>query len=178
MIENERNIRTELVIEAGKAMMRAARTAPKGKGIDQLEIALVQGESIKELAREMLQLDYRGGKYTFTRDSNNLLQAQCVVLIGYRACNLGLNCMHCGYPTCAAKPKEVPCAMNAIDVGVAVGSACAIAADWRVDTRVMYSAGLAAQKMGLLPNCSLVTAIPVSASSKNPFFDRKPTPSK
>jgi uncharacterized ferredoxin-like protein len=44
----------------------------------------------------------------------------------------------------------------------------------RVDTRVMFSAGLAAQRLEWLKGCRQVMAIPVSASSKNPFFDRKP----
>jgi hypothetical protein len=48
------------------------------------------------------------------------------------------------------------------------------AADNRVDTRVMFSAGLAAQRLNWLEGCCQVFAIPVSASSKNPFFDRKP----
>ena len=47
------------------------------------------------------------------------------------------------------------------------------AADMRVDTRVMFSAGLAAQRLNYLEGCKSVYAIPVSASSKNPFFDRK-----
>ena len=64
--------------------------------------------------------------------------------------------------------------MNTIDVGIAIGSACAMAADMRVDTRVMFSAGLAAQRLDWLKGCKNVFAIPVSASSKNPFFDRKP----
>lgn len=58
------------------------------------------------------------------------------------------------------------------------GSACATAADMRVDTRVMFSAGLAAQRMNWLKDCKTVFAIPVSASSKNPFFDRKPKEEK
>ena len=38
----------------------------------------------------------------------------------------------------------------------------------------MFSAGLAAQRLNWLEGCTQVYAIPVSASSKNPFFDRKP----
>lgn len=86
----------------------------------------------------------------------------------------GLNCGHCGYATCAARAEGVPCALNSIDVGIAIGSACATAADMRVDTRVMFSVGLAAQQLNWLKDCKMVMAIPVSASSKNPFFDRKP----
>ena len=41
MIQNEREIRHEHVLEAVRQMMTAARTAPKGKGIDIIEIAMV-----------------------------------------------------------------------------------------------------------------------------------------
>ena len=71
------------------------------------------------------------------------------------------------------KPLDVPCAINSVDVGIAIGSACAMAADCRVDTRVMFSAGYAAQRLGWLGECKQVYAILISASSKNPFFDRK-----
>ena len=41
-------------------------------------------------------------------------------------------------------------------------------------TSSVFSAGLAAQRLNWLKDCKMVMAIPVSASSKNPFFDRKP----
>lgn len=112
------------------------------------------------------------------RDAANILQAECVIIIGTREQAQGLNCGHCGYPTCAGRPEGVPCAVNSVDVGIAIGSACATAADLRVDTRVMFSAGLAAQQLAWLPGCRSVYAIPVSASTKNPFFDRKPKEEK
>ena len=110
----------------------------------------------------------------FLRDADNILSAECVVLIGTREQAQGLNCGHCGYALCGDRPAGVPCAINTVDVGIAIGSACATAADNRVDTRVMFSAGLAAQRLNWLEGCRQVFAIPVSASSKNPFFDRKP----
>ena len=142
MIQNERDCRHEHVLDVARQMLTAARTAPKGKGID------------------------------------NILQAECVIIIGTREQTQGLNCGHCGFPTCAGRPEGVPCALNTVDVGIAVGSACAMAADLRVDTRVMFSAGLAAQRLDWLKECKTVFAIPVSASSKNPFFDRKPKEDK
>lgn len=36
----------------------------------------------------------------------------------------------------------------------------------------MYSAGMAAERLQLLPGCTQYFAIPISASSKSPFFDR------
>ena len=69
---------------------------------------------------------------------------------------------------------EAPCAFNTHDLGIAVGSAVSVAADLRTDCRVLYSGGVAALDMNLLPGCRAVLAIPLSATGKNPFFDRKP----
>lgn len=174
MILNERDCRHEQVLRAGRQMMTAARTAPKGKGIDVVETAMVTDEDIRVLSKKMVELSEEKGMKFFLRDAENILQAECVVIIGTREQAQGLNCGHCGYATCEERAEGVPCALNTVDVGIAVGSACATAADMRVDTRVMFSAGLAAQRLGWLPDCRMVLAIPVSASSKNPFFDRKP----
>ena len=174
MIINERDIRNENVVDIAKKMMIAARTAPKGKGVDIIETAIVTGdEAIKELSEKTRETGNRKGMKFFLRDAENILSAEAVVLIGTHFSNQGLNCFHCGYATCDEKPEENPCALNVIDVGIALGSACSIATDHRVDTRVMFSVGLAAQELGLLGDCRCVFAIPISASSKNPFFDRK-----
>ena len=155
-------------------MMTAARTAPKGKGIDIIEVAMVTDEDINRLSEKMVSISEETGLKFFLRDAENILQAEALLIIGTRQQVQGLNCGHCGFPTCERKPLAVPCALNTVDVGIAVGSACAMAADLRLDTRVMFSAGLAVQQLGMLGDCSCVMAIPVSASSKNPFFDRKP----
>lgn len=172
---NEREIRHKNIMDVARQMMTAARTAPKSKGMDLIEIGLIEGDEIKQLSTEIKALYEINGMHFFQRDAENILQADAIVLIGTREEALGLNCGHCGYPTCGLRTDGVPCALNTIDVGIAVGSACATAADHRVDTRVMFSAGLAAQKLGWpKAGCRHVIAIPVSASSKNPFFDRKP----
>ena len=174
MIQNERELRHETVLHIARQMMTAARTAPKGKGIDIVEVALVTGDDLKTLSNRMIALAEEQGMKFFLRDADNILSAECVVLIGTREQAQGLNCGHCGYALCGVRPAGVPCAINTVDVGIAIGSACATAADNRVDTRVMFSAGLAAQRLNWLEGCRQVFAIPVSASSKNPFFDRKP----
>ncbi len=175
MIVNQRESRTEHVITVAHHMMNAARTAPKGKGIDVIEIALVEGQELTTLSQKMVEIAEETGFKFFLRDAENVTQGQCVVLIGTRTELMGLNCSHCGYATCAEKPIDTPCAINSIDVGIAIGSACATAADMRVDTRVLFSAGLAAQQLGWLgEGVNQVMAIGVSSSSKNPFFDRKP----
>lgn len=174
MIINERNSRHEHVLNAAKQIMTAARTAPKGKGIDLIEMAVITGEDIKTLSDTMLEIQKENGFKFFLRDADNILNAECIVLIGTREKEQGLNCGHCGFSTCASRVEGVPCSLNAIDLGIAIGSACATASDLRLDTRVMFSAGLAAQRLNWLNGSKMVMAIPVSASSKNPFFDRKP----
>lgn len=174
MIQNEREERHNHVLQGVRQMMTAARTAPKGKGIDIIEIAMVTGDDIRTLADEMVSVAAEKGLKFFLRDADNILSAEAVMIIGTARQVQGLNCAHCGFDTCAEKPEAVPCAINSVDVGIAIGSACATASDLRLDTRVMFSAGLAAQRLGFLGECKCVMAIPVSASSKNPFFDRKP----
>lgn len=174
MVYNERDLRHEQVVAVVKQMMTAARTAPKGKGIDILEMAMVTGDDIDRISETMVAMADELGMKFFLRDADNILQAEALLIIGTMQQVQGLNCAHCGFATCAEKPLTVPCALNSVDLGIAIGSACATASDLRVDTRVMFSAGLAAQRLQLLGECKCVMAIPVSASSKNPFFDRKP----
>lgn len=177
MVINERESRKEYLISVAKQMMTAARTAPKGKGFDIVEIALVAGdEEIQRLSDLTRQKGEDTGLKFMLRDSENILQADVIVLIGTRTQVQGLNCGYCGVPTCVEKLQNdaMPCAINMVDLGIAVGSAVATAADLRVDTRIMFSVGFAIKEMGYLPDCHSIYAIPVSASSKNPFFDRKP----
>jgi uncharacterized ferredoxin-like protein len=179
MIINENEIKEEQVLEVGKQMMIAARTAPKGKGVDNLEAILVSGQDLQVLADFMEAGVQRHGRMFFLRDAANIRQAQAVVVLGTRLITMGLNCGYCGYPTCEAKivaGKEFPCAFPINDLGIAIGSACAMAADLRVDSRVMFSAGVAALELGWLGGeVKAAFAIPISATSKSPFFDRVST---
>lgn len=173
MIYDERETRRQHVVEAAKQMMIAARTAPKAKGCDIIEVKLVTEKEITALADILKSIGEERNRPGMIRDAGNLLLADAVLLIGSQEAAMGLNCAYCGAPTCDSRSAGVPCAMNTIDVGIAIGSACATAADLRLDTRVMYSVGYAALHAGWLPGCNYVIGIPVSASSKNPFFDRK-----
>ena len=125
MILNERDARHEHILQVARQMMTAARTAPKGKGIDIIEVALITDEDIKLLSDKMIAMVEEHGMKFFLRDADNILSAECVVLIGTREQAQGLNCGHCGFATCAGRTEDVPCALNSIDVGIAIGSACA-----------------------------------------------------
>lgn len=175
MVIDEREIRQATVEQAAKLIMAAARTAPKGKGIDVIEICMVTQPEIEQLADEMRKISAEIDQKFYLRDADNIMQAEALILIGTREQAQGLNCNRCGFATCAARPESVPCAINTIDVGIAVGSACATAADLRIDTRVMHSVGMAAMRLGIpCKGLNNTLGIPLSCKSKNPFFDRKP----
>jgi uncharacterized ferredoxin-like protein len=161
-----------------KKMLIAARTAPKGKGADNLEMAILTENDIRLLALEMRKIGEQKEYDIFVRDADNILSsADAIVLIGSRIKTLGLKvCSLCGFADCATKEKYplVPCVYNIGDLGIAVGSAVAVAADCRVDNRIMHTAGIAALNLEIFNrSVKLIWGIPLSASSKNPFFDRK-----
>lgn len=175
MIYNERDLRPEAVRMLAEAVMAAARTAPKAKGRDLVEIAMITDEDIERLSQTMQQMSAESGLKFLLRDAENILHAQAIIIIGTREPEsvCGLNCGYCGYATCEAKPNCAPCVMNGVDVGIAIGAACSKIADFRLDSRVLFSAGWAAKRMEMIAGADMVFAIPLSVSSKNPFFDRK-----
>lgn len=174
MLTNERDTRTERLLQVANEMMTAARTAPKGKGFDIIEVTMATGDTIQQISTAMLDYSAETGMKFITRDAENILSAEAIVLIGTKQKVHALNCGYCGFETCEAKIKfpEVPCAINTVDVGIAIGSACSVAADHRVDSRIMFSVGRVVQKLGFMPGCSSIYGIPISCSSKSPFFDR------
>lgn len=176
MILNERDERKVHILNVARAMMAAARTAPKGHGRDNLEIVTVSGGNIKLLAEEMRAYSEKSGFKFFLRDADNVEESGAVVLIGTKYGVMGLDCGFCGFPTCKEKEehKGVPCAFNTNDLGIALGSAVSIAADYRIDNRIMYSAGRSAIDMGLMGECEAAFAVVLSTTGKNPFFDRRP----
>jgi len=177
MLINERDTRTDRLLQVANEMMTAARTAPKGKGFDIIEVAMATGDTIKLLSDAMLEYSEKTGLKFILRDAENILHAEAIILIGTKQKVHALNCGYCGFETCETKNQfhEVPCAINTVDVGIAIGSACSVAADHRVDSRVMFSVGRVAQELNLLPSCSSIYGIPISCSSKSPFFDRAST---
>ena len=92
MILNERVERHEQVMHIARQMMTSARTAPKGKGVDVIEIALITDDDIRRLSEEMIAIHEENGFKFFLRDADNILNAECILLIGTREHAHGLNC--------------------------------------------------------------------------------------
>jgi uncharacterized ferredoxin-like protein len=171
----EEMLRSESLLVVARAMLLAARTAPKGRGRDLLEALLLTGAEPARLAVRMRAIGEERQAPAFVRDAANIEGAPVVVLLGTRAEPLGLKvCGYCGFADCAAmQAGGGRCAFNSGDLGIALGSAVAAAADARVDNRIMYTAGFAAIREGFFsPDVRIAYAIPLSATGKNPFFDR------
>ena len=173
MITFEEDIRNENIKDIAKILMTAARTAPKARGTDNLVLAIATDDSIAEIAEKMRQLAVEREMPFFDRDAENVMNSAAIVLFGMKISPLGLNCAACGYKTCGEKPKNVPCFFNANDMGIAIGSAVSLAADMRVDNRVMFSVGQAVMELGMMPEAEMVLALPLSVKGKSIFFDRK-----
>ena len=177
-VYKENEIVNQSILHIAEKMVIAARTAPKGKGMNFLESMIVTGEDIAHIAHKMKEIGNRPNTTpAFIRDADNILNAGALVLLGTRIGSLGLTyCSLCGFENCAEKEKhpEHPCAFNTGDLGIAVGSAASVAMDARVDNRIMYTVGMAAKELGIMgPEIKIIYCIPLSASSKNIFFDRK-----
>ena len=166
----------EGLLEVARRMCIAARTAPKGKGSDQLVTAVLTGDEKEVIAREMQRVGETTDTAFFLRDADNVRAAGALVLLGTRIKTLGVpNCGFCGFEDCADNERHGGiCVFNTGDLGIAVGSAVSVAADCRVDTRVMFSAGRAALNLQTLGDeVRIAWGIPLSVSGKSPFFDRK-----
>ena len=175
---SEEEIREDAVIEVAKKMMLAARTAPKGRGVDNTVITMIKKDGIKEISDKIKELTKKNNwPAFFVRDANNILSAQAMILLGTKIDPLGLTpCGMCGFSNCDEKREHPnhPCVFNTGDLGIAVGSAVSVAMDNRIDNRVMYTVGQAVLEMNLLgEEVKIVYGIPLSVSSKSPFFDRK-----
>lgn len=176
MLMRDHEFKDKMLEQIAEEMCLAARTAPKARGLDLLDMAVIKQDAIEKLSQKMLKIGEKENNKTFLRDGDNILKAPVVVLIGTKTQYLGLKyCGYCGFETCAkAEQKKAICAYNTGDLGIAIGSAVSVAMDHRVDNRIMYSAGKAALDLGLLDkSVAIAFGIPLSATGKNPFFDRK-----
>jgi len=166
----------DAVLRTAQDMCVAAKTAPKGRGVDHIETVVLSGAEVLEpLAERMKAIGEEGGAAFFVRDAANVLNSEAVVLIGTALSQRGVPlCGMCGYKDCAAsKSAGGICTFDVTDLGIAVGSAVSLAADRRVDNRVMFSIGKAAVELGFFESeVKIAYGIPLSVKGKSPYFDR------
>jgi uncharacterized ferredoxin-like protein len=174
----EEKARVEFVKRGAEQMMAAARTAPKGKGADNLVIAISEKETIKKISEhQKIFAQKNNAAQFFYRDAENILSAEILFLIGtkYKPANVS-PCGMCGFKDCSENEQHPghPCVINVTDLGIAIGSAVSVASQLNIDNRIMYTVGQTVLDLKLLgDDVKIAYGIPLSISSKNPFFDRK-----
>jgi len=176
MFKKDIEAEAEGILQVANLMCVAIRTAPRARGIDNIATAVVAGKDREKLADKMKEIGERMKSETFTRDAENVRKCHAVVLAGTRYKALGLRiCGLCAFKDCAELEKNRGvCVFNPGDLGIALGSAVSVASAHHVDNRLMYTAGYAALELKLLgEDIKLALGIPLSATGKNIFFDRK-----
>jgi uncharacterized ferredoxin-like protein len=172
---------------AASLMATAARTAPKTRGLDSVETLILDGEDLETLARAMeAKVGEKGCKVpSFARDAKNVRASSAVLLIGVtgepKNPKVPLDCGACGSAGCAEFIEGTKsegedfrgplCLFQAIDLGIALGSAAKTAGVLNVDNRIMYTIGAAARKLKLLTS-DVIIGFPLSVTGKSPYFDR------
>ena len=181
-------VEREAVRMVATMMASSARTAPKAGGIDDIKTMIVDGSELELLANAMEDKARERPPYLsfFSRDAGNVRNSSCVLLIGVtgepKKIEQPYDCGACGYGTCKkllnARKRQgndftgPVCIFQAMDLGIALGSAAKLASELSVDNRIMYTIGAAAKKSGLLDS-DVIIGIPLSVAGKNIYFDRR-----
>jgi uncharacterized ferredoxin-like protein len=157
---------------AAELMAISARTAPKAKGEDLIEIKVLYGEHVEELGKAMVKYGETENEAMWKRDGNCVLRSAAVLLVGVRDPLAGPK----GAQGQKAKVKgdlfaEDERVKKCIDLGIALGSAAKTASILNLDNRIMWRPGEMARRMGML-EALIVIAIPISATGKSIYFDR------
>jgi uncharacterized ferredoxin-like protein len=168
----------EAIQVVAQLMDVAARTAPKSAGQDFVVTRILLGEEVQKLGKAMIAYGEKTGKHNFDRDGENVLNSECVFLVGLKDADvLGLDCGACGEEICLVPNtyegefKGPQCAFRLLDMGIALGSAVKAAAMHNVDNRIMYRAGAVAREIGQI-DADFVMGVPLSATGKSIYYDR------
>jgi uncharacterized ferredoxin-like protein len=164
VVEGREEIVEESAIHVARLMALSAITAPKARGVDNVVVGVLRDRAeIERLAKAMEEMAGQMGDF-FKRDADNIRRSTAIVLMGCKIKDINIKNPP-GYP------YDVNFVLSVLNLGIAVGSAAKTASLHNVDNRVMFSAGYAAQALKLI-DADIVLAIPLSATSKNIYFDR------
>jgi uncharacterized ferredoxin-like protein len=172
------------ILAIANLMVVAARTAPKAGGKDDILMAIVTGTETGAIAAEMEKLGAERNNAAWGQQAGIIRVADAVVIIGVRGTkSYGLDCGACGFGSCDAFTKAEKksgqdfdgpnCMMKNVDLGIAICSAVKIASILNADNRIYYRIGAAVRRLRYLPEASVIMGIPLSATGKNPHFDRE-----
>jgi uncharacterized ferredoxin-like protein len=166
----------QAIKQIAKNIFLKARTAPKTKGIDNLRLLILSPKQKEKLIKKMREIGLKQKIHSFIRDAKNIQEAALVIIFGITSNPAGLNyCGLCQKQHCVQLVKEKGiCIFNPLDLGIALGSAVSLASNFGVDNRIMYTAGIAALRLGFFnKKVKIAIGLPLSGTGKNIFFDRK-----
>jgi uncharacterized ferredoxin-like protein len=171
VVEGSQAIKDSVMLTA-KLMVVAAKTAPKAKGVDNIVIKILDSkEELEVLSKKMEELAQVYGEDRWRRDADNVRRSDVVVLIGCKVVDIGVE-------TPRIWRLDANTVLSIVNLGIAIGSAVKTASILNVDNRIMFTVGVAAQELGII-DADYVLGIPLSATSKNIYFDRVwPKPSR
>lgn len=161
---DEKTAISNAIKQVAELMVTSAKTAPKARGVDNvISTVLTSKDEIEALAKKMEELAETHGDF-FRRDAESVRSSDAVVIIGCKITRIGLK-----------RPETLkfdPDYVNSIvNLGIALGSAVKTASLLNIDNRIMYSVGVAAVELKLI-DADIAYGIPLSARSKNIYFDR------
>lgn len=180
-----------------KLMSISVRTAPKSGAIDHVHVMIANSKEQKSIVEMMRKIgeticqklpNQKLGdaiREDWESDAKTIIESGLLLLIGVEGRKvIGLNCGGCGFSTCSEMLKHPRisvienifpgpyCIFKVMDLSIAAASAVKTAMEHNADNRMMYKAGVAALKLGILQPCDLIMGIPLSATGKNIYFDR------
>ncbi len=175
-MENREEIIRNSIKYVAELMASSAITAPKTKGMDDIDVKIVYHNEFEEITKKMEAIGERDELQFFIRDAGNLRNSDALLLIAAKTVRAGIrNCNLCDYDDCSDNLKHNSlCTFNIIDSGIAIGSAVSIASKYNIDNRIMYSVAKAVNELNIFEeNVKCIAGIPLSVNNKNIFFDRK-----
>jgi len=182
-------IEKNAVTMAAALMAVAARTAPKARSVDSTSSLFLDGNDLEKFALAMERKAETKPDYLnaiLKRDAGNVRNSAGVLLLGVtgepKRVEQPLDCGACGYASCErlsqarkeARSRDFVgpvCMFQAMDLGIALGSAVKLAAELCIDNRMMYTIGATAKELKLL-DADVIIGIPLAVTGKSPYFDR------
>lgn len=166
VIRTDEDAIKEALVQVAKLMVISAITAPKARGADNVVCRIMDDEeTINRIADKMEELAPELGE-VFLRDSRSLRNSKVLLLMGCKMTEAGMKVRI----ESIGITEDV--ALSIVNLGIALGSAVKTASILNVDNRIMFTVGKAAKELRLL-DADIVLGIPLNASSKNIYFDRR-----
>ncbi len=195
-----KKLANEGLLSVAQLCAMAALKAPQMTGTTELKLEILTGEDLDPII-EMLGILGEDNTVCFG-DNKTLQACKdkgtlpAVLLIGGKGLGnseLDWDCGACGFATCkehdkaVAEEREKPpdftrpsafgapgpiCVWKAIDTGMAMDWACAVAHQHNVENRAMASVGAISQALGYLAECEVVIGICLGPCESEVYYNR------